>query len=599
MMSIDTESTVVGAQASLLSHLLYKGKLEVPWHQRQYDWSKENVYELLIDLDEAFRENRESYFLGTVVLVEKADRTWEINDGQQRIVTYSLICARLARMFANGVDPQREGIALRNLFDLPSDHTASLSQADRLEPRVSPPQDNRVNYRLLIRGHSIGTNGKLTTAWTEIDRHFLPVDVEKAKRFFDFVVRKLEVVCISVPMGVDPNSVFETLNARGKKLEDFDLIRNHIYSFFNGATEQQRRDTVHQGLQQLKGNFREGPKTMEYTRCFLQCEYGYLPKDRLYRETKAQIKRQTERFPETLPADHVFRLATKFAGVESVAVFSSITAPREDDTIISRFNRDAHTSTVSRNLYYFLHDLKHYKVTQPIVFALLVRYLKEADSRKRGAIACRAHTYLKALTSFVVRTALVTQKFEPSDFESGFSALAHEITFAESLDAVQFVDTLLDSDKNDVFHDNSFIEHMKQATIRENGKAKRFLLGLVHHQQESLNIISEHRYTVEHVLPTSPQHLEGWPNFDERRHRENIHLIGNLALLSEADNKPGAGFNRSFESKKSMLGSSLIELSQEIAGITDWSPAAIQERQLRLVQLASRVWDFPNEFLKK
>ena len=97
-MTANAETTVVRAEASLLSQLLYKGKLEVPWHQRQYDWSKENVNELLIDLDEAFRENRESYFLGAIVLVEQSDRTWEINDGQQRIATYSLICARLARI---------------------------------------------------------------------------------------------------------------------------------------------------------------------------------------------------------------------------------------------------------------------------------------------------------------------------------------------------------------------------------------------------------------------------------------------------------------------------------------------------------------------
>ncbi len=598
MTASGTQGTVVGAQASLLSHLLYRGKLEVPWHQRQYDWSRENVNELLIDLDEAFRESRESYFLGAIVLVDKSGRTWEINDGQQRIVTYSLICARLARVFANGVDPQREGIALRNLFDLPRDHTESLSKADKLELRISPPLDNRVNYRLLIRGHSIGTNGKLTAAWNEIDRHFLPVDVEKAKRFFDFVVKKLEVVCISVPGRVDPNSVFETLNARGKKLEDFDLIRNHIYSFFNEDSEQQRRDTVHEGLEQLRGHFREGPKVMEYTRCFLQCEYGYLSKDRLYRDTKARIKRQTERLSETLAADCVYQLATKLTQAESAVIFSSITTPREDDTIISRFNRDARAETASRNLYHFLHDLKNYKVTQPIVFALLVRYLNESDGRRRGAIARRAHNYLKALTSFVVRTALVTQKFEPSDFESGFSALAHQIAIAQPFDSVPFVDTLRDSDKNDVLYDHNFAEHMKQATIRENGKAKRFLLGLVHHQQNTLNIISEHRYAVEHVLPTSPQQLEGWPNFDERGHRDNIHLIGNLALLSEADNKPGGASNRSFERKKAIFENSSIGLTKELAELTDWSPTVIQERQLKLVQLASQVWGFPDEFLK-
>ena len=598
-MAANAEATVVTSEATLLSQLLYKGKLEVPWHQRQYDWSRENVNELLIDLDEAFRENRESYFLGAMVLVEKSDWTWEINDGQQRIVTYSLICARLARMFANGVDPQRESIALRNLFDLSTDHTESLSQSDKLEPRISPPQDNRVNYRLLLRGHNIGTNGKLTTAWNEIDRHFLPVDVEKAKQFFDFVVRKLEVVCISVPRRIDPNSVFETLNARGKALEDFDLIRNHIYSFFNDDSEQQRRDIVHEGLERLRGHFREGTRTMEYTRCFLQCEYGYLPKDQLYRETKMRIKRQIERSPDNLGADYVYLLATKFTEAESAAVFNSITSPREDDTIISRFNRDARTSTASRNAYYFLHDLKHYKVTQPIVFALLVRYLRELDGRKRIALARRAHIYLKALTSFVMRTAFVTQKFEPSEFESGFSALAHDIMGADSFDAVPFATTLWDSDKNDVFHDCNFIEHMKQVAIRENGKAKRFLLGLVHYQQDDFNIISENKYTVEHVLPTSPEHLDGWTHFDLKEHKDNIHLLGNLTLLSDRDNKPGATYNQSFEKKKTIFEASLIEMTNVISRVTDWSPVEIQKRQIELARLACEVWDFPDELRKR
>ena len=599
MASNNVEATVVTAEASLLSQLLYKGKLEVPWHQRKYDWSKENVSELLIDLDEAFRENRESYFLGAVVLVEKSDRAWEINDGQQRIVTYSLICARLARMFANGVDPQREGIALRNLFDLYTDHTESMSQADRLEPRVSPPQDNKVNYRLLLRGYNIGTNGKLTTAWNEIDRHFLPVDVEKAKQFFDFVVRKLEVVCISVPKRVDPNSVFETLNARGKLLEDFDLIRNHIYSFFNDDSEQQRRETVHEGLERLRGYFRDGPRTIEYTRCFLQCEYGYLPKDQLYRKTKMSIKKQIEKFPDTQEADYIYQLATKFTETGFAAVFNSISSPREDDTIISRFIRDSRTGVASRNIYYFLHDLKHYKVTQPIAFALLVRYLRELDGRKRNAVARRAHVYFKALTSFVMRTALATQKFEPSDFESGFSALANDIMSADSLDAVPFASTLWDSDKNDVFCDGNFIEHMKKVTIRENRKAKRFLLGLVYHQQNDLNIISENKYTIEHILPTSSEHLNGWAHFDLKEHKDNIHLLGNLTLLSDRDNKPGTAYNQSFEKKKTIFEASLIGMTNVISQMPEWSPAEIQKRQLELARLACKVWDFPDELRKK
>ncbi len=592
------DATIVTAEASLLSRLLYKGKLEVPWHQRHYDWSRENVNDLLIDLDEAFRESRESYFLGAVVLVEKSDSTWEINDGQQRIVTYSLICARLARMFAHGVDPEREGIALRNLFDLSAAHTESLSQADKLEPRVSPPQDNRVNYRLLLRGYDIGTNGKLTTAWNEIDRHFLPVDLEKARQFFDFVVSKLEVVCIAVPRGVDPNSVFETLNARGRALEDFDLIRNHIYSFFNDDNEQQRRDTVHERLEEIRGYFGEGPRTMEYTRCFLQCEFGYLAKDQLYRETKARIKRRIERRPENVGADYVYELATRLADGEYVAIFNSIASPREDDTIISRFNRDAGTTASSRNAFYLLHDLKHYKVTQPVTFALLVRYLKEPSGSRRVAYAHRAHTWLKALASFVMRTALVAEKFEPSEFEGGFSALAHDIMNLESLEAIPFASTLWDSDKNDVFHEYSFIERMKRVAVRENGKAKRFLLAMARHQQNDINIASERRYVVEHVLPMSPVHLPGWTQFDLKEQKENVHLLGNLTLLSDTDNRPGAAYNQSFERKKTMFETSLIRMTNEISRVPDWSPVEIQRRQAELARLACGVWNFPDELCR-
>ena len=597
-MAVNPEATVVTAEASRLSRLLYKGKLEVPWHQRQYDWSKENVTELLIDLDEAFREDRESYFLGAIVLVEKSDRTWEINDGQQRVVTYSLICARLARMFANGVDPQRENTALRNLFLLPTDHTESLSTTDFLEPRVSPPQDNRVNYRLLLHGHSIGTNGKLTTAWNEIDRHFLPVDLEKARQFFDFVVGRLEVVCILVPRRVDPNSVFESLNARGKALGDFDLIRNHIYSFFNDDSEQLRRDTVHERLEQLRGHFREGPRTMEYTRCFLQCEYGYMPKDQLYRETKTRIKRQVEKSPDTSSVSYVYGMATRFTDRECATAFNSITSPREDDTIISRFSRDAGTGAASRDAFYFLHDLKHYKVTQPITFALLARYLRELDSRKRTKLARRAHLFLQVLTSFVMRTALVTQKFEPSEFESGFSALGHDIMGADSLDVVPFVTTLRDADKYDVFSDVSFTEHTKQVTIRENGKAKRFLLGLVHHKQQDLNVIRESKYTVERILPSSPEFLKGWPQFDVKEHRDNVHLLGNLTLLCDRDDKPGVAYHQSFSRKKTIFQASVIEMTNAISQISDWSPATIQNRQIGMARLACEVWAFPDEVRK-
>ena len=599
MIRTNHERTVVGAEASVLSYLFYTGKFEVPWHQRYYDWTKEHVSELLYDLDEAFRENRNCYFLGAVMLVKKANGIWEINDGQQRMVTFSLICARLARIFRDEVDTRREALALRIFFDLDENHTYDLSEADELTPRLSPPRNDKTNYNLLIRDKDVSTNGKLTTAWVEIDKHFLAMDPDKAKKFFDFIINKLEVACLFVPKELDPSSVFETLNARGKPLGDLDLIRNYFYSFFSGAEEESRRDTVHENLERVRTQLREErsqTKALEYMRCYLQCKYGFLPKDRLYREMKGKIKVDCNQFSPSSSVDCVFNLVEDISRKDRVEVFHAISSPSENGSLIEHFLRDSRQSSSLRNLFIFLCELKTYTVTQPIVFALLNRYVQENNIRQKKGMARFVHNRLKLLTSFVMRTTLVATKFEPSRFESAFSALAQKIMSTASLDSISFAGVLRDVDDYGVFDNSNFIEKMEQTTIRHQTKAKRFLLGLAYHQQpDDIAIINERRYTVEHILPESDTHLSGWSNFDQRAHADNIYSIGNLTLLGSADNKPGTAFNGSFSEKKDIYRDSIISLTQEISKIPDWSIDEIQKRQKRLAKLAAKVWELPNE----
>ena len=596
MTLIDTQRTIVDAKASVLSYLFYKGKFEVPWHQRYYDWTKEHITELLYDLDEAFREDRECYFLGAIMLVEKSQSIWEINDGQQRMVTFSLICARLARTFRRERDTLREALALRIFFDLNMNHTCNLSEADELIPRLSPPRNDKTSYNLLIRGKDIGTNGKLTTAWDEIDKHFLAMEVDKATKFFDFIINKLEVACLFVPKELDPSSVFETLNARGKPLGDLDLIRNYFYSFFSKKEEEARRDTVHSSLEKVRAQLREDrikTKALEYMRCYFQCKYGFLRKDRLYREVKSKIKADYRNSSFT-PSDYVFNLVEDASSNDKVEVFHAISAPSENNSLVVSFLRDSKQSTSRRNLFTFLRELKTYTVTQPIVFALLNYYVQETDGRRKKKIARFVHSRLKLLTSFVMRTAFVTLKFEPSHFEGAFSDLAQKLMSANSLDSVPLPRVLSEVDEYRIFDDSGFIKKMEQITIRDTAKAKRFLLGLAYYQQCNSIDINERRYTVEHILPRSDDHLSGWSNFDQQEHTENVSRIGNLTLLSNADNKPDSKYNGSFSQKKEIYRNSIISLTQKISEISDWSPAKIQRRQEQLAKLAAKVWDLPD-----
>ena len=587
--------TIVSAEAAVLSYLLYKGRFEVPWHQRYYDWTPEEVRELLEDIDEAISAARECYFLGTVMLVDRpsAPAAWEINDGQQRMVTFSLICARLVRTFASGRDPRREALALRVLFDLDENHTQTLDDTGSMTPRLSPPRSDQSRYNSLIRGDDIGTNGKLTAAWHEIDGYFARMELEQAQGFFDFVVNKLEVACLHVPRSVDPNAVFETLNARGRPLDDLDLIRNHLYSFFGGEEDRARKETVHTNLESIRGHLRYVQRTAEYMRCFFQCRYGPISSTRLYRETKKRISEEYRALPPGGAVDSfVYDLVGDLSRHERVELFHQITAPREDDEPIHRFLIDSRQRRNPRNLFTFLVELKNYKVAQPIVFALLDRYVRASLPEKR-AVAAVVHRQMRLLSSFVMRTAFVTRKFEPYQFERAFSDLARRLMSAGTIESVALADTLRGIDELGVFDNRTFIQQMSEASFQDNTKAKRFLLGLTHYQQQGAMVINEKFYTVEHILPVSPDHLSGWQSFNGDTHREYAARIGNLALLGEDDNKPGAAANQSFVRKRTAYGQSAIELTRKVAESADWSPGEIDVRQRALAELAARVWGLP------
>ncbi len=77
------------------------------------------------------------------MLVENGERLWKINDGQQRIVTISLIFAALCRRFVEESHAsQREGLALQLLFNLNANEPCTLEKAENYRPRITPPRND-------------------------------------------------------------------------------------------------------------------------------------------------------------------------------------------------------------------------------------------------------------------------------------------------------------------------------------------------------------------------------------------------------------------------------------------------------------------------
>ena len=593
-----SRATVIRADAMLFSDLFYKGCFTVPWHQRYYDWTVSNVQSLLLDIDEAIKEKRRCHFLGAVLLMETKEGRWEINDGQQRMVTVSLLCAALCRRFAQETrDSQRESQALRMLFNLDGQGVWSSDQAEHYEPRIETPLSDRMRYRQIIRGNSIGTNGKLTAAWRKIEEFLGPTNNGgRWESYFDFLREKLEIACLSVPRYIDPNAVYETINSRGKQLDDLDRIRNFIYSHFNADSEAQRKDSVHADLETIREVFPAPRKAVDYMRCRLQCRFGFLRRDNLYRDVRSAMREQRDRLrqPRIEPADYIFDLTREIAKREDLDLFRRLTSPTPDPDFLRTFEAASDTVNSPRNLTVFLRELRGYTVTQPLVFTLMAKYVHETDGRRGRRIAKLVHRNLSRLATFVLRTAFVAPKFEPSHFETEFSNFAKSLTTMTEVPDDGLLRFLQECDRSEygVLDDTRFLDTMTETTLRGNPRIKQLLLGINRHGRPDAVVLREADCSVEHILPLSSDHWKGWHGFEKEDANDWVHRVGNLTLMSSGDNKPGSKYNSSFAKKRRSYQDSSVANTRDLSKYDEWTPENLEMRQRELAETAVRVWVF-------
>lgn len=157
--------------------------LSVPNYQRPYKWTAKNAIQLLDDIIHAKDENKETYRVGTLILhYDKANSKYNIVDGQQRTITFSLLIRALS--------PDPVSFFEQPLADNPHNARNVPNNFRALERRISNIDDKRDKEELL---DYIKNNCELIVVITE--------DISEAFQFFD------------------------SQNARGKKLYPHDLLK--------------------------------------------------------------------------------------------------------------------------------------------------------------------------------------------------------------------------------------------------------------------------------------------------------------------------------------------------------------------------------------
>ena len=148
--------------------------LSIPGYQRPYKWTIKHVQQLLDDLLTHFRNQEQVYRIGTVV-IHKDGKNFDIVDGQQRLITLSLLLHSLG--------------SGNNLLNQPLTHSIS--------------KNNVINNYNFIKNYSISHK----------------------KAFKKYILKICEMVYVELDDLDEAFQFFDSQNSRGKPLESYDLLK--------------------------------------------------------------------------------------------------------------------------------------------------------------------------------------------------------------------------------------------------------------------------------------------------------------------------------------------------------------------------------------
>lgn len=170
--------------------------LTLPGYQRPYKWQTDQVNQLLDDVIN--HQHKSSYRLGTVVLHRDTSDTCSIVDGQQRLLTLSLLSTLL--------DPQQTFRS--RLLEHP--FSDALSQQN-------------------LRHSAAILHGRLRQL-SEAERQPL----------LSFLLDRCELIVVRLDNLSEAFQFFDSQNARGKELEPHDLLKAFHLREMTADSEQQR-----------------------------------------------------------------------------------------------------------------------------------------------------------------------------------------------------------------------------------------------------------------------------------------------------------------------------------------------------------------------
>ena len=219
-----------------LASILGQNQLAVPPNQRDYSWTVREVNTLFQDFARSIADDDSNYFLGTIVTIPRDGGRLEVVDGQQRLATTAIMLAEIRNylndkdpMIAQSVDGEFLNVIDRNTRAKVPRLQLNLDDNDYFRARLTNenpvPSPSKPSHDLIDQafGEARRQVKGIVSGFAEKDHG------DTLNRWINFMQQRARVVLLQVPNDADAYRMFETLNDRGLRTSQSDLVKNYLF----------------------------------------------------------------------------------------------------------------------------------------------------------------------------------------------------------------------------------------------------------------------------------------------------------------------------------------------------------------------------------
>ena len=531
---------------------------EVPKYQRDYSWDKEQWSDLWYDLMQMIDE-KDSHYMGYLVLQTSDDKNYQIIDGQQRLTTICVLILAVVDSLLNlpGTDKEKED----NKKRAENIRSTYIGNMDMLTlTSVNKLVLNRNNdhfYRTYLSTlqempkRGLKSSERLLKSSFETFKSYLEIKYRSAKElvvFIENLVNNIFFTVITVTDELNAFKVFETLNARGVQLSSSDLLKNYIFSVANTNDLHQTKLDELENIWAEIADILKDSQISDYLRFYWNSTHKTIRKNQLYKTIRNEIKTPEEAFS-------LLRDMRKKADI--------YIALRSPDDELWRAQPEVSTN---------LGLLKLFNVIQPI--PLLMSAYSNLSERDFSSLLTKI-----VIISF--RYNVICGK-NPNELENVYNKVALDINKTKSYKTEDLKAGIYvtDAEFEQTFAYKEFVYSSRNNQIAKYilGKIEKFESGA------SIDISSS---TLEHILPDNPN--EEW-NWDDVKIQQFHYRLGNMTLLEAGKNRDLG--NVSFSEKKAVYKKSTVPMTVEIGNsdLEEWTENCIDTRQKKMANEAKGIW---------